>query len=155
MKIPKAEKGKKRLLSIPTIKDRVVQGTLKLILEPIFEADFQDGSYGYRPKRSQHQALKRAKVAILTGKTIVVDMDLKSYFNNIQHYILLNKIAARVNDSQIMSLLKSILKSSGKKGVGQGSSLASLLANIYLNDIDKMLEKAKRVTTINTQTSNT
>ncbi|WP_372366015.1 group II intron reverse transcriptase/maturase [Candidatus Uabimicrobium sp. HlEnr_7] len=153
IEIPKAEKGKKRKLSIPTIKDRVVQGALKLILEPIFEADFQEGSYGYRPKRSQHQALRKVQVAILKGKTIVLDVDLKNYFDTIRHHILLKKIAIRVDDKQIMRLIKLILKSCGRKGVGQGSSLAPLLSNLYLNEVDKMLEKAKTVTT-NGQYSN-
>jgi RNA-directed DNA polymerase len=77
--IPK-EGGKIRQLSIPSIRDRVVQGALKLILEPIFEADFQPGSYGYRPKKSAHAAVRRVSEAILQGKTYVIDLDLKSYF---------------------------------------------------------------------------
>lgn len=77
--IPKSG-GKVRILGIPTIRDRVVQGALKLILEPIFEADFQDGSYGYRPKRMPHEAVDRVSVAILQNKTRIVDLDLKAYF---------------------------------------------------------------------------
>lgn len=146
VEIPKQDNKGSRKLSIPTIKDRVVQTAIKLILEPIFEADFQQGSYGYRPKRNPHQAIKRMQIAILTGKTIVIDIDLKNYFNTIRHDILLQKIAKRVDDKQIMKIVKETLKMSGKIGVGQGSPLSPILANLYLNNIDKMLEKAKVVT---------
>lgn len=143
--IPKG-KGKVRVLGIPTIRDRVVQGALKLILEPVFEADFQDGSYGYRPKRTAHEAVDRVASAVVYGKSRVIDLDLSSYFDNVRHSILLQKVACRVNDSKIMRLLKLILKASGKKGVPQGGVLSPLLSNIYLNEVDRMLEKAKRVT---------
>ena len=82
--IPK--EGGTRQLSIPAIRDRVVQGALKLILEPIFEADFQPGSYGYRPKKSAHEAIQRVTEAILEGKTYVIDLDLKAYFDHIRHH---------------------------------------------------------------------
>src|SRR5215212_3092551 len=88
VEIPK-DGGKVRVLSIPTIRDRVVQGALKLILEPIFEADFQPGSYGYRPKRTAHQALERVARAIVEHKTCVIDLDLRAYFDNIRHHLLL------------------------------------------------------------------
>jgi len=114
--IPKTN-GKTRTLGIPCIKDRVVQGALKLILEPIFEADFQEGSYGYRPKRTAHAAVERVAEAIIKGKTRVIDVDLKSYFDSVNHAILLEKIASRVNDKDVMHLLKLILKASGKVGV--------------------------------------
>ena len=143
--IPKGE-GKVRVLGIPTIKDRVVQGALKLILEPIFEADFQDGSYGYRPKRSAHSAVNRVSEAVINGKTKVIDVDLEAYFDNVEHHILLRKVAQRVNDDKVMWLLKLILKANGKRGISQGSVISPLLANIYLNDVDKMLEKAKEIT---------
>lgn len=138
--------GKSRKLGIPTIKDRVVQGALKLILEPIFEADFQDGSYGYRPKRTAAQAVERVTVAAIKEKTRVIDIDLKSYFDSVKHDILLTKIAKRVNDKNIMHLLKLMLKAGGKIGVPQGGIISPLLSNIYLNEVDKMLEKAKQVT---------
>jgi RNA-directed DNA polymerase len=143
--IPK-ENGKTRTLGIPTIRDRVVQGALKLILEPIFEADFQEGSYGYRPKRTAHQAVSRVAKAVVTGKTKVIDVDLSAYFETIRHHILLGKVAKRVNDNKIMRLLKLILKANGKKGVPQGGLISPLLSNIYLNEIDQMLEKAKEYT---------
>ena len=143
--IPKGE-GKVRVLGIPAICDRVVQGALKLILEPIFEADFQEGSYGYRPKKSAHAAIDRVSKAVIGGKTKVIDVDLEAYFDNVEHHILLRKVAQRVNDDKVMWLLKLILKANGKRGISQGSVISPLLANIYLNEIDKMLEKAKEVT---------
>jgi RNA-directed DNA polymerase len=88
--IPKDGGKKVRVLTIPTIRDRVVQGALKLILEPIFEADFQSGSYGYRPKRTAHQAVNRVAQAIVKSKTRIIDIDLRAYFDNVQHYLLLN-----------------------------------------------------------------
>lgn len=143
--IPK-DGGKVRVLGIPTIRDRVVQGALKLILEPIFEADFQEGSYGYRPKRTQHQAVTRVTNAILENKTKVIDLDLTAYFDNVKHDILLQKVAKRINDDKVMRLLKLILKAAGKKGVPQGGVISPLLSNLYLNDVDRMLEKAKETT---------
>jgi RNA-directed DNA polymerase len=87
VEIPK-DGGKVRVLSIPAIRDRVVQGALKLILEPIFEADFQPGSYGYRPKRTAHQALERVARAIVEQKTHVIDLDLRAYFDTVRHDVL-------------------------------------------------------------------
>ena len=143
--IPKG-KDKVRVLGIPTIRDRVVQGALKLILEPILEADFQEGSYGYRPKRNPHAAVNRVAEAVVKNKTRVIDLDLRAYFDNIRHDILLRKVAERVNDDQVMRLLKLILKAGGKKGLPQGGVISPLLSNIYLNEVDKMLERAKEVT---------
>jgi RNA-directed DNA polymerase len=146
--IPKDDGGT-RNLSIPTIRDRVVQGAVKLILEPIFEADFQSGSFGYRPKRTAHEAVARVADAIVREHTKVIDLDLKAYFDNVNHCELLKKFGARINDDKIMRLLKLILKTSGKKGIPQGGPLSPLASNIYLNEVDKMLEKAKKVTTKN------
>jgi RNA-directed DNA polymerase len=143
--IPKG-KDKVRVLGIPTIRDRVVEGALKLTLEPIFEADFQKGSYGYRPKRSQHEAVDRVAEAVVKNKTRVIDLDLRAYFDNIRHDILLRKVAERVDDEHVMRLLKLILKAGGKRGVPQGGVISPLLSNIYLNEVDKMLERAKEVT---------
>lgn len=143
--IPKAN-GKTRKLGIPTIKDRVVQGSVKLILEPVFEADFQEGSYGYRPKRTAHQAIEKVAEAVVKEKTRVIDLDLKSYFDTVKHHILLDKVAKRIADDEIMRLLKQMLKAGGKEGVPQGGVISPLLSNIYLNEVDKMLEKAKETT---------
>ena len=143
--IPK-DKNKVRVLGIPCIRDRVVQGAGKLILEPIFEADFQDGSYGYRPKRTAHAAVGRVSEAVVKNKTRVIDVDLKAYFDNVRHDILLGKIAERVDDDDVMRLLKLILEANGKRGVPQGGVISPLLSNLYLNKVDKMLERAKEVT---------
>jgi len=144
--IPKKGSTKVRILSIPSIRDRVVQGALKLILEPIFEADFQSGSYGYRPKRTAHEAIQRVAEAIVEVKTRIIDLDLRAYFDSVQHYLLLEKVAKRVRDNNVMRLLKMILKATGKVGVPQGGVISPMLSNLYLNEVDKMLEKAIETT---------
>src|SRR5467141_1556459 len=144
--IPKDGGQKVRILSIPAIRDRVVQWALKLILEPIFEADFQAGSYGYRPKRTAHEAVARVARAIVEEKTRIIDLDLAAYFDNVQHSLLLEKVARRVHDDAVMHLLKMILKATGKKGVPQGGVISPLLSNLYLNEVDRMLEKAIQTT---------
>ncbi len=150
--IPK-DGGKVRVLSIPAIRDRVVQGALKLILEPIFEADFQPGSYGYRPKRTAHEAVSRVAEAIVLHKTCVIDLDLRAYFDTVRHHLLLDQVARRVRDDDVMRLLKMILHASGKQGVPQGGVISPLLSNIYLTEVDRMLERAKTVTTYNGHTA--
>jgi len=145
VEIPK-EDGKIRVLGIPTVRDRVVQGALKLILEPIFEADFKGCSYGYRPRRHAHQAIDRMTGGILHGLTKVVDVDLSGYFDNIRHHLLLEKVGRRVQDDEVMYLLRSILKANGSKGVPQGGVISPLLSNLYLNGVDEMMEKAREVT---------
>ncbi|WIW50158.2 group II intron reverse transcriptase/maturase (plasmid) [Bradyrhizobium sp. 62B] len=144
--IPKDGGSKVRVLSIPAIRDRVVQGALKLILEPVFEADFQPGSFGYRPKRTTHEAIKRVAKAIAERKTRVLDLDLRAYFDNVRHDRILEKVALRVDDGDVMHLLRLMLKASGKKGVPQGGVISPLLSNLYLNEVDKMLERAREVT---------
>ncbi len=143
--IPK-DGGKVRTLSIPAIRDRVVQGALKLILEPVFEADFQPGSFGYRPKRTAHDAVDRVAKAIVQHKTRVIDVDLRCYFDNIRHDRLLAKVARRVDDADVMHLLKIMLKANGKRGVPQGGVISPLLSNLYLTQVDRMLERAKETT---------
>jgi RNA-directed DNA polymerase len=100
-------------------RDRVVQAALKLSLEPIFEADFQPGSFGYRPKKTAHEAVDRVAKAIVQHKTRVIDIDLRSYFDNVRHDRLLAKVAKRVDDD-VMYLLKIIVKANGRCGVPQG-----------------------------------
>jgi RNA-directed DNA polymerase len=143
--IPKGD-GKVRVLGIPSIRDRVVQGALKLILEPIFEADFQAGSFGYRPGRTAHEAVQRVAEAIVKCKTRVIDIDLRAYFDNVRHDLLLAKVARRVSDAKVLHLLKMMLTATGKKGVPQGGVISPLLSNLYLNEVDKMLERAKETT---------
>ena len=145
VEIPKGG-GKTRTLSIPAIRDRVVQGAVKLILEPIFEADFHPGSFGYRPQKTAHQALARVARAIIQGKTHVIDLDLKAYFDTVRQDILLGKVARRVNDDDILGLLKMIMRAGGKRGVPQGGVISPLLSNLYLNEVDGMLERAIEAT---------
>ena len=122
VEIPKGG-GKRRPLLIPSVRDRVIQGAVKLILEPIFEADFQPGSFGYRPKKSAHAAIQCVSKAILEGKTYVIDFDLRSYFDTVRHHIVLEKVARRVQDDAVLWLLKLLLEASGKQGVPQGGVL--------------------------------
>jgi len=143
--IPKG-KGKVRTLQIPCIRDRVVQGALKLILEAIFEADFCSNSYGYRPKRSPHLALAEVRRSVLRRMSIVIDVDLSSYFDTIQHAKLLSLIAKRIQDPQVLRLIKQIIKATGKVGVPQGGPFSPLAANIYLNEVDWAFDAIRRRT---------
>lgn len=145
VEIPK-DNGKVRVLQIPTIRDRVVQGALKLILEAIFEADFCPNSYGFRPKRSPQKALAEVRRSILRRMNKVIDVDLTKYFDTIQHAVLLDKIARRVDDPDVMRLVKQIIKAAGNKGVPQGGPFSPLAANIYLNDLDWYFDEIRRKT---------
>ena len=136
--IPK-EGGKVRVISIPTIRDRVVQGALRLLLEPIFEADFSRHSYGARPGRSAHDAIGEVRSGLIWKKHLVVDVDLRSFFDDIRHDRMLAKVARRIQDDRVLGLIKQFLKSTGKKGIPQGSPLSPLLANVALNDLDHIL----------------
>ena len=138
--IPK-EGGKVRVISIPAIRDRVVQGALRLILEPIFEADFSDSSFGARPKRSAHQAIEKVRTGLRQRRHRVVDVDLSRYFDTIRHDRMLAKVARRVVDGKVLAMVKQFLKSTGDRGVPQGSPLSPLLANLALNDLDHMLDR--------------
>lgn len=146
--------GKLRPLGIPTIKDRVIQMSCKMVIEPIFEADFEDSSYGFRPKRSAHDAITTIKKNIREGKTEILDADLSSYFDTIPHDKLMIVIGKRISDRNVLHLIKMWLKApvvedgkpkGGKKndrGTPQGGVISPLLANIYLNLVDKIVNKA-------------
>lgn len=149
VEIPKSN-GKKRLLGIPTVVDRVFQQALHQVLQPIFEPYFQRHSYGFRPQRNAHQAIAQSLVNINSGFQHIVDIDLKSFFDEVEHYILLALIDKKVKCKATMRLLRSFLRApiliNGKlqkrrKGVPQGSPLSPLLSNILLNELDKELEK--------------
>lgn len=142
--------GKKRPLGIPTIRDRVVQMATKMIIEPIFEADFMDCSYGFRPKRSARMALEEVRKACNNKGYYVIDADIKSYFDNIHHEKLMLLMEQRLSDRRILKLIRNWLKAGvlteGKWeettiGSAQGGVISPLCANIYLNVVDKMWEK--------------
>ena len=145
VEIPKGN-GKTRTLQIPCIRDRVAQGALKWVLEAIFEADFCPNSYGFRPKRSPHRAIAEVRRSILRRMSMVIDVDLAKYFDTIRHDILLKEIAKRVQDPQVMRLVKLILKTGGKIGVPQGGPFSPLAANIYLNEVDWYFDGIRRKT---------
>lgn len=147
--IPKPD-GKERPLGIPTIRDRVVQAAAKLILEPIFEVDFKDFSYGFREGKSSHQAMQAVWKWMNFGYTEVIDADIQGFFDNIPHDKLLQSVARRVSDGKMMRLIKLFLKApireddnerKPKKGTSQGGVISPLLANIYLNHLDQFWEK--------------
>jgi len=143
--IPKGN-GKVRTLQIPCIRDRVVQGALKLILEAIFEADFCPNSYGFRPRRSPHRALAEVRRSVLRRMSTIIDADLSRYFDTIRQSVLLDKIAKRVQDPQVLHLVKQVLRAGGKAGVPQGGPFSPLAANIYLNDVDWAFDAIRRKT---------
>lgn len=149
VEIPKG-KGKTRLLGIPTAIDRVFQQALHQVLQPIFEPEFQKHSYGFRPNRNAHQAVEQSLTNINSGYQYIVDIDLKSFFDEVEHYVLLELIYKKVQCPKVMKLLRSFLRApiqiKGKlqkrrKGVPQGSPLSPLLSNILLNELDKELER--------------
>jgi RNA-directed DNA polymerase len=143
--IPKGN-GKVRTLQIPCIRDRVVQGAVKLILEAIFEADFCPNSYGFRPRRSPHRALAEVRRSVMRRMSTVIDVDLSRYFDTIRHSVLLDKIAKRVRDPQVLHLVKQIIQVGGKIGVPQGGPFSPLAANIYLNEVDWTFDAIRRKT---------
>ena len=149
VEIPKTN-GKKRMLGIPTLTDRVIQQALHQVLEPIFEPGFQRHSYGFRPNRNAHQAVQQAQRNINEGYQHVIDIDLKSFFDQVDHAKLLELVHRKVRCRLTMKLLRKFLRApmqiDGKlhkrrKGVPQGSPLSPLLSNILLNELDRELEK--------------
>lgn len=149
--IPKPD-GKLRPLGIPTVKDRVVQGAVVIILMAIFEADFHPQSYAYRPKRNAHQAIEAITQAMLSGRQEVIDADLSGYFDSIPHDKLMELVARRISDGSVLALIRAWLRApiveedrkSGtgrtlpnKQGTPQGGVISPLLANLYLDALDK------------------
>ena len=148
--IPK-KNGKPRPLGIPVVRDRVVQGAVKLIIEPVFEADFQDFSYGFRSGRSTQDARKKIQKFINSGCTNVYDADIRGYFDSIDHGILMELIERRISEQYILKLIRAWLRAGiveddirtePEKGTPQGGVISPLLANIYLNEMDRLWRKS-------------
>lgn len=147
--IPKGD-GKTRSLGIPTVKDRIVQQAMKLVIEPIFEATFLPSSYGFRPGRSAKDALREVDRLIGEGCTFVVDADLKSYFDTIPHDRLMELVAARISDGRILALIESWLAQevlyemrswTPTAGTPQGAVISPLLSNLYLHPLDELMRQ--------------
>lgn len=145
------KKKEKRPLGIPTIRDRVVQAALKIVMEPIFEQTFHPGSYGFRPNRTAHQALMRIKEQLNGGSYYVVDVDIRKFFDSISHGRLMSLISERISDGRVLTLIQSFLEAGvldGEEieettsGTPQGGVISPLLANIYLNELDHSLTDA-------------
>ena len=149
VEIPKPDGGK-RLLGVPTVIDRMVQQAMVQVLQPIFEQTFSESSYGFRPKRSAHQAIQRAKKYYEEGYTYVVDLDLEKYFDTVNHDLLIKMVRETVKDETVIALIRKFLKSGvmadglvsqTEQGVPQGGPLSPLLSNVYLTKFDRMLEE--------------
>jgi RNA-directed DNA polymerase len=150
--IPKAGSTEKRPLGIPVVRDRVVQTALRNVIEPIFERDFAEHSYGFRPRRGAKEALRRVEELLNRAHHWVVDADIKGYFDSIPHQKLMAKVANKISDGRILELIESYLKAgvmeqpkgweATEKGTPQGGVVSPLLANIYLDELDWLLANA-------------
>jgi RNA-directed DNA polymerase len=150
--IPKpGKRNEKRPLGIPTVRDRIAQTALRNAIEPIFEVTFSDNSYGFRPNRGCKDALREVNHYLKTGYTWVVDVDLESYFDTINHGILMKQIQNRISDTRLLKLIHSYLEQkimdttkgwTPEKGSPQGAVISPLLSNIYLDPLDKLMEQS-------------
>jgi group II intron reverse transcriptase/maturase len=147
--IPKPQGGV-RTLGIPTLTDRMIQQALHQVLSPIFEADFSESSYGFRPGRNAHQAVKAAKQYVAEGRRIVVDMDLEKFFDRVNHDLLMEKLSKKISDGRVLRLIRRYLEagmmadgmvSQRTEGTPQGGPLSPLLSNILLTELDRELER--------------
>jgi RNA-directed DNA polymerase len=146
--IPKPGSRETRPLGIPTVRDRTVQAAIRHVIEPIFERDFAEQSYGFRPQRGAKDALRRVHALLKQGYAHVVDADLKSYFDTIPHDKLMQKLRTKISDSRVLALTESFLKAgvlegmtqwTPSQGAPQGAVLSPLLSNIYLNELDHLM----------------
>jgi len=138
----KKQNGDKRIISVPAIRDRIVQGALLNVLQPIFEREFLDCSFAYRPNRGAHKAINRVEKLLKKGFKWIVSADIASFFDEVDQVLLISFIKEKVNDIRVIELLEKILYSEAtenKKGIAQGSVISPLLSNIYLNNFDKKI----------------
>ena len=149
VEIPKAD-GSKRNLGIPTVLDRFIQQAIAQVLQHHWDKEFHNHSYGFRPKYSAHQAIRYAKQMIQTGNNWVVDLDLKSFFDKVNHDRLVKRLQTRINDKVLLKLINRYLKVSvqidgkkisSRKGVPQGGPLSPILSNMVLDELDWELER--------------
>lgn len=150
VEIPKPGKNKGvRLLGIPSAVDRLVQQAIHQVLEPIFDPTFSDSSYGFRPGRSAHQALKKAQEYVREGNEIVVDIDVEKFFDRVNHDILMSRLAKRINDKRLLKIIRRFLEAGimqqgvcikREAGLAQGGPLSPLISNLLLDELDKELE---------------
>jgi group II intron reverse transcriptase/maturase len=147
--IPKPQGGT-RTLGIPTLTDRLIQQALHQALSPIFEADFSESSYGFRPGRNAHQAVKAAKQYVAAGRRVVADMDLEKFFDRVNHDLLMQKLSTKIDDGRVLRLIRRYLEagmmaegavSPRTEGTPQGGPLSPLLSNILLTELDRELER--------------
>ncbi|HKX02457.1 MAG TPA: group II intron reverse transcriptase/maturase [Methylomirabilota bacterium] len=146
--IPKAD-GRRRGLGIPAVRDRVVQAAAKVVLEPVFEAQFRNSSYGFRPKRSAHQALERLRQAVNRGANWIVELDIEAFYDRIDHELLMKLVKKRICDRRVLKLLWQWLKAgvledgqvlATGRGVPQGGVISCVLANVVLHELDRVWE---------------
>jgi len=146
--IPKAD-GRQRGLGIPAVRDRVVQTAAKVVLEPIFEADFRDCSYGFRPKRSAHQAMEQLRQAVNRGANCIVELDIEAFYDRIDHELLMKLVGKRICDRRMLQLLRQWLTAgvlddgnvlASDQGVPQGGVISCVLANVVLHELDRLWE---------------